>query len=84
MECCLSRFFRRKGAFFLSFGRDAHLAQRTPREGGKVFWELDLNSCACGVRDARLDGGVVVSRVFEAPLFRFVALVHRRGSPREF
>ena len=75
--------FRRKGAF-LSFGRDAHLARRTPREGGKVFWELDLNSCACGVRDARLDGGVVVSRVFEAPLFRFVALVHRRGSPREF
>ena len=76
--------FSSEGGFFLSFGRDAHLAQRTPPEGGKVFWELDLNSCACGVRDARLDGGVVVSRVFEAPLFRFVALVHRRRSPREF
>ena len=76
--------FSSEGGFFLSFGRDAHLARRTPREGGKVFWELDLNSCACGVRDARLDGGVVVSRVFEAPLFRFVALVHRRRSPREF
>ena len=72
---CHSRFFRRKGFFF---------ARRTPREGSKVFWELDLNSCACGGRDARLDGGVVVSRVFETPLFRFVALVHRRGSPREF
>ena len=48
--------FSSEGGFFLSFGRDAHLAQRTPREGGKVFWELDLKSCACGVRDARLDG----------------------------
>ena len=70
--------------FFFVVRSDAHFARRTPREGGKVFWELDLNSCACGGRDARLDRGVVVSRVFETPLFRFVALVHRRGSPREF
>ncbi len=75
--------FSSEGVFFV-VRSDAHFARRTPREGSKVFWELDLNSCACGGRDACLDGGVVVSRVFETPLFRFVALVHRRGSPREF